>query len=49
MLTDTRLKNLKPQDRLYKIAGRGGLYIAVSPSGGVSFRFNYRAMADRRL
>lgn len=42
MLTDTRLKNLKPQHRLYKIADRDGLYVAVLPSGGVSFRFNYR-------
>lgn len=42
MLTDLRLKNLKPKERLYKVADRHGLYAAVLPSGGISFRFNYR-------
>lgn len=41
MLTDTKLRNLKPQDKLYKVPDRDGLYAAVSPAGGVSFRYNY--------
>ena len=42
MLTDTKLRNLKPKDKLYKEADRDGLYVAVLPSGGISFRYNYR-------
>ena len=33
MLTDTKLKSLKPQERAYKVADRDGLYAAVSPAG----------------
>ncbi|MCU6683336.1 tyrosine-type recombinase/integrase [Leclercia sp. H6W5] len=42
MLTDTKLKNLKPQDKLYKVSDRDGLYVAVLTSGSVSFRYDYR-------
>lgn len=42
MLTDAKLKSLKPQQRAYKVADRDGLYVSVSPAGGISFRFNYR-------
>lgn len=42
MLTDTKLKNLKGAERTYKVADRDGLYVKVSPSGGISFRYNYR-------
>jgi len=42
MLTDTKLRNLKPKDKLYKEADRDGLYVSVLPSGGISFRYNYR-------
>ncbi|HBM0961531.1 TPA: DUF4102 domain-containing protein [Enterobacter roggenkampii] len=41
MLTDTKLKNLKPQEKLYKVSDRDGLYVAVLTSGSVSFRYNY--------
>ena len=41
MLTDTRLRNLQPRDRLYKVHDRDGLYVAVTPAGGISFRYNY--------
>lgn len=41
MLTDTKLRNLKPKDKLYKVIDRDGLYAAVSPAGTVSFRYNY--------
>lgn len=42
MLTDTKLRNLKPGEKTYKVADRDGLYVAVLPSGTVSFRYNYR-------
>ena len=41
MLTDTKLRNLKPQDKLYKVNDRDGLYVAVTTAGSISFRYNY--------
>ena len=47
VLTDTKLKNLKPQDKLYKVADRDGLYVAVSPAGTITFRYDYRLNGRR--
>ena len=47
MLTDTKLKNLKPQDKIYKVSDRDGLYVAVLTSGSVSFRYDYRINGRR--
>lgn len=41
MLTDTKLRNLRPKDKLYKVNDRDGLYVAVTPAGSISFRYNY--------
>ena len=41
MLTDAGLRALKPKDKPYKKADRDGLYAYVTPSGTISFRFNY--------
>ena len=41
MLTDTKLRNLKPGESLYKVPDRDGMYVAVTPAGTVSFRYNY--------
>ena len=41
MLTDTKLRNLKPKDKLYKVNDRDGLYVAVTAAGAISFRYNY--------
>lgn len=41
MLTDTKLRNLKPRDKLYKVNDRDDLYVAVTPAGSISFRYNY--------
>lgn len=41
MLTDTKLRNLKPRDKLYKVNDRDGLYVAVTAAGSISFRYNY--------
>lgn len=41
MLTDTKLRNIKPKDRMHKISDRDGLYVAVTKAGGISFRYNY--------
>ncbi|MBC7624473.1 MAG: tyrosine-type recombinase/integrase [Aeromicrobium sp.] len=42
MLTDTKLRALKPREKTYKLTDRDGLYVAVMPTGTVSFRYNYR-------
>lgn len=47
MLTDTKLKSLKPQAKLYKVSDRDGLYVAVSSGGTVSFRYDYRINGRR--
>jgi integrase len=41
VLTDTKLRNLKPREKLYKVNDRDGLYVAVTPAGSKSFRYNY--------
>lgn len=41
MLTDPRLRNLTPKDKLYKVNDRDGLYAAVTSAGMISFRYNY--------
>ena len=41
MLTDTKLRNLKPKDKLYKVNDRDGLYVALTPAGSISFQYNY--------
>jgi hypothetical protein len=41
MLTDAKLRSLKPKDKLYKMNDRDGLYVAITPAGAISFRYNY--------
>ncbi|MDR3088113.1 MAG: tyrosine-type recombinase/integrase [Azoarcus sp.] len=41
MLTDTKLRNIKPKGKLYNVNDRDGLYVAVTPAGSISFRYNY--------
>ncbi|WP_175686446.1 tyrosine-type recombinase/integrase [Burkholderia multivorans] len=47
MLTDLELRALKPAGRIYKMADQRGLYVAVTLSGVVSFRFDYRLNGRR--
>ena len=35
MLTDTQLKNIKATGKLFKVADRDGLYIAVTKTGQI--------------
>ena len=46
-LSDMKLKNLKPQEKAYKVPDRDGMYVVVSPKGTVTFRYDYR-LAGRR-
>lgn len=47
MLTDTALKNLKPQEAMYKVVDRDGMYVTVSPAGTITFRYDYRLNGRR--
>lgn len=42
MLTDSKIKALKPRDKPYKTADGGGLYLLVPPTGGKLWRLKYR-------
>lgn len=42
MLTDTTLRHLKRRSKRHKVADRDGMYALVSPSGAISFRYDYR-------
>lgn len=42
MLTDLKLKALKPRDALYRVADAHGLCIEVTPTGSKLWRYRYR-------
>jgi len=47
MLTDTALRNLKPKAKPYKASDRDGMYVTVSSTGTVTFRYDYRLNGRR--
>ncbi len=47
MLTDIAIKSLKPKEKIYKVADRDGLYVAVTPAGSKIFRYDYRVNGRR--
>jgi len=48
-LTDVTIRNAKPTDRLQKLSDGDGLYLAVLPTGGKSWRFKYRYAGKEKL
>ena len=42
MLTDTRIKTAKPQEKLYKLTDERGLHLSVYPSGSKLWHVRYR-------
>lgn len=42
MLTDTRVKTAKPQEKLYKLADERGLHLSVYPNGSKLWQMRYR-------
>ncbi len=42
VLTDTKLKNLKPGEKAYQEADEGGLFVEVMPGGAKVWRLRYR-------
>ncbi|MDF3833055.1 tyrosine-type recombinase/integrase [Cupriavidus basilensis] len=47
MLNDMKLRALKPTGKIYKVADQQGLYVAVTRTGVISFRFDYRLNGRR--
>lgn len=47
MLTDSKIKSLKPKAKIYKVADRDGLYVSVTPTGTITFRYDYRLNGRR--
>ncbi len=47
-LTDTRIRNAKPNDRAYKLSDSGGMYMLVKPDGARYWRMDYRFVGKRR-
>ena len=42
MLTDSKVRALKPNGKVQKVSDGGGLYAQVSPAGSILWRFGYR-------
>ncbi len=49
MLTDTKLRNIKSKDKLYKVNDRDGLYETIAPAGRFHSAITTRSTAGRRL
>jgi hypothetical protein len=47
-LTDTRIRNAKPQAKAYKLSDGGSMYLLVKPDGGRYWRLDYRFAGKRR-
>ena len=41
-LTDTRIRNAKPKDKIYSLADGGGLNLEIAPTGSKIWRMRYR-------
>jgi hypothetical protein len=42
MLTETKVRRVKPRRQARKLSDSGGLYLLVVPTGGRYWRYNYR-------
>lgn len=42
MLTDTKIRGIRPAEKKFKVHDRDGLYLLVMPSGTKTWRFRYR-------
>lgn len=49
MLSDSKVRALKPKDKLYKIADERGLVLLVMPSGSKRWRFRYRLEGKEQM
>ena len=49
MLTEIKIKALKPRDKSYKAYDAGGLFLQVMPSGSKLWRFRYQFAGRAKL
>ncbi|MGH8260239.1 MAG: Arm DNA-binding domain-containing protein [Steroidobacteraceae bacterium] len=42
MLSDAKLRSLRPKEKAYKVYADRGLYIVVNPNGSRRWRFKYK-------
>lgn len=49
MLTDTKLRSLKPREDAYRVADTNGLCIEVRPSGAKVWRYRYRYLGKASI
>jgi integrase len=49
MLSDTKLRALKPKDKHYRLTDERGLYVQVATSGSKLWRFKYKFDAKEKL
>ena len=49
MLTDLALKRVKSQKKTYEVTDRDGMYAAVSRTGQIAFRYDYRLHGRREI
>ena len=47
-LTDTRIRNVKPTAKTYKLSDVGGMYLLVTSNGARYWRLDYRFAGKRR-
>lgn len=47
-LTDTAIKALQPQEKIYKVHDSMGMYLLVHPNGGKYFRMDYKFHEKRK-
>ena len=48
-LTDSKIKNAKPSDKIQKLFDGGGLFIAINPNGSKLWRLKYRIFNKEKL
>jgi len=49
MLTDAKIKSLRPRDALYRVTDAAGLCLEVAPSGARLWRFRYRYAGKAKM
>ncbi|MFU1926448.1 Arm DNA-binding domain-containing protein [Bordetella hinzii] len=49
LLTDLKIKSIKPAERDYKLSDGGGLFLLVKPTGGKLWRWKYRIDGKENL
>lgn len=49
MLTDSKIKAVKPEGKAYKLTDSGGLYLHVQPNGAKYWRCKYRFLGKEKL